>query len=76
MFCVQLEMKKESLISSRDKLKDRAMSLWNRLSCPDEEAEEFKQEPLGTLCDDVRRVRVNPEIKAPKKTSVTTKYVY
>ncbi|KAK2827392.1 hypothetical protein Q7C36_018318 [Tachysurus vachellii] len=51
----QLEMKKESLISSRDKLKDRATSLWNRLSCPDEEAQEFKQEPLGTFCDDIRR---------------------
>ncbi|KAF4077557.1 hypothetical protein AMELA_G00209430 [Ameiurus melas] len=51
----QLEMKKESLISSRDKLKDRATSLWNRLSCPDEEAGEFKQEPLSTLRDDIRR---------------------
>lgn len=53
---VQLEMKKESLISSRDKLKDRATSLWNRLSCPDEEAGEFKQKPLSTLCDDIKRV--------------------
>ncbi|XP_053543900.1 protein regulator of cytokinesis 1 [Ictalurus punctatus] len=51
----QLEMKKESLISSRDKLKDRATSLWNRLSCPDEEAGEFKQKPLSTLCDDIKR---------------------
>ncbi|XP_072518026.1 protein regulator of cytokinesis 1 isoform X2 [Salminus brasiliensis] len=51
----QLEMKKESLISTRDKLKDRATSLWNRLSCPEEEAEEFKQEALNTLSDDIRR---------------------
>lgn len=55
-FPVQLEMKKEGLISSRDKLKDRATSLWNRLSCPYEEEEEFKREPLNTLSDDIRRV--------------------
>lgn len=64
----QLEMKKESLISSRDKLKDRATSLWNRLSCPDEEAGEFKQKPLSTLCDDIKRVwACTPEIMASKK---------
>ncbi|TSX03300.1 Sulfate anion transporter 1 [Bagarius yarrelli] len=51
----QLEMKRESLLASRNKLKDRAVSLWTRLSCPDEEAEEFKREPLNTLCDDIRR---------------------
>ncbi|KAI5096475.1 hypothetical protein C0J45_13369 [Silurus meridionalis] len=51
----QLEMKKESLISSRDKLKDRATSLWKRLSCPDDGAEEFNKEPLSNLCDDIRR---------------------
>ncbi|KAI4879679.1 hypothetical protein NFI96_032008 [Prochilodus magdalenae] len=51
----QLEMKKESLILTRDKLKDRATSLWNRLSCPEEEAVEFKQEALNTLCDEIRR---------------------
>ncbi|XP_017568790.1 protein regulator of cytokinesis 1 [Pygocentrus nattereri] len=51
----QLEMKKESLILTRDKLKDRAMSLWNRLSCPEQEAAEFKQEALRTLSDEIRR---------------------
>lgn len=59
MICVcpvQLEMKKEALILSRDNLKDRATSLWNRLSRPDEEAEEFKPETIKTLCDDIRRV--------------------
>uniref|UniRef100_A0A8B9JFT0 Protein regulator of cytokinesis 1-like n=1 Tax=Astyanax mexicanus TaxID=7994 RepID=A0A8B9JFT0_ASTMX len=53
----QLEIKKESLISSRDKLKNRATSLWHRLSYPEEEAEEFKQEALSTLSDDLRRWR-------------------
>ncbi|XP_035383534.1 protein regulator of cytokinesis 1-like isoform X2 [Electrophorus electricus] len=51
----QLEVKKESLVSARDKLKDRAISLWNRLSCPEEEAKEFEQEALTTLSDDIRR---------------------
>ncbi|XP_060791924.1 protein regulator of cytokinesis 1 isoform X3 [Neoarius graeffei] len=51
----QLEMKKESLVSSRDSLKDRAMTLWNRLSCPDEEAEEFNREPQNVLRDDIRK---------------------
>ncbi|KAL7854175.1 hypothetical protein AOLI_G00210190 [Acnodon oligacanthus] len=51
----QLQMKKDSLILTRDKLKDRAMSLWNRLSCPEQEAAEFKQEALNTLSDEIRR---------------------
>ncbi|XP_066502442.1 protein regulator of cytokinesis 1 [Hoplias malabaricus] len=51
----QLEMRKVTLISTRDKLKDRATSLWNRLCCPEQEASEFKQEALKTLSDDIRR---------------------
>ncbi|XP_076836411.1 protein regulator of cytokinesis 1 isoform X2 [Brachyhypopomus gauderio] len=53
----QLELKKESLVSARDKLKDRAISLWNRLGCPEVEAKEFKQEALSTLSDDISRWR-------------------
>ncbi|XP_062867806.1 protein regulator of cytokinesis 1 [Trichomycterus rosablanca] len=55
LLLAQLEMKRESLVSSRDKLKDRATSLWYRLGCPEEEAEEFKREAPTTLCDDIRR---------------------
>lgn len=61
-------MKKESLVSSRDSLKDRAMTLWNRLSCPDEEAEEFNREPQNVLRDDIRKVQAcRPEIMVPKE---------
>ncbi|XP_051956723.1 protein regulator of cytokinesis 1-like [Xyrauchen texanus] len=51
----QLEMKKESLISARDKLKERATSLWNRLSCPEPEGEAFHEAAMSTLSDDIRR---------------------
>lgn len=51
----QLEIKKESLISARDSLKERAMSLWNRLSCPESEAEVFQEPAMSTLSDDIRR---------------------
>ncbi|KTF81072.1 hypothetical protein cypCar_00037122 [Cyprinus carpio] len=51
----QLEMKKESLISARDKLKERATSLWNRLSCPEPEGEAFREAAMSTLSDDIRR---------------------
>ncbi|XP_067279637.1 protein regulator of cytokinesis 1 [Pseudorasbora parva] len=51
----QLEMKKESLISARDKLKERATSLWNRLSCPEPEGEVLREAALSTLSDDIRR---------------------
>ncbi|XP_073680112.1 protein regulator of cytokinesis 1 [Garra rufa] len=53
----QLEMKKESLISARDKLKERATSLWNRLSCPEPEGEAFREAAMSTLSDDIRRWR-------------------
>ncbi|XDV38636.1 hypothetical protein PO909_007996 [Leuciscus waleckii] len=53
----QLEMKKESLISARDKLKERATSLWNRLSCPEPEGEVFRESAMSTLSDDIRRWR-------------------
>ncbi|XP_016402970.1 protein regulator of cytokinesis 1-like, partial [Sinocyclocheilus rhinocerous] len=48
-------MKKESLISARDKLKERATSLWNRLSCPESEGEAFREAAMSTLSDDIRR---------------------
>uniref|UniRef100_A0A671M3X7 Protein regulator of cytokinesis 1-like n=1 Tax=Sinocyclocheilus anshuiensis TaxID=1608454 RepID=A0A671M3X7_9TELE len=51
----QLEMKKESLISARDKLKERATSLWNRLSCPESEGEAFREAAMSTLSDDIRQ---------------------
>uniref|UniRef100_A0A672RSA8 Uncharacterized protein n=1 Tax=Sinocyclocheilus grahami TaxID=75366 RepID=A0A672RSA8_SINGR len=51
----QLAMKKESLISARDKLKERATSLWNRLSCPEPESEAFREAAMSTLSDDIRR---------------------
>ncbi|XP_016332734.1 protein regulator of cytokinesis 1-like [Sinocyclocheilus anshuiensis] len=51
----QLAMKKESLISARDKLKERATSLWNRLSCPEPEGEAFREAAVSTLSDDIRR---------------------
>lgn len=51
----QLEMKKESLTSARDSLKERAMSLWTRLSCPEPEAEMFKKPSMSTLSDDIRQ---------------------
>lgn len=57
MYSLQLEMKKESLISARDKLKERATSLWNRLSCPEPEGEAFREAAMSTLSDDIRRVR-------------------
>ncbi len=50
-------MKKECLISARDKLKERATSLWNRLSCPEPEGEAFREAAMSTLSDDIRRVR-------------------
>ncbi|KAI2651416.1 Protein regulator of cytokinesis 1 [Labeo rohita] len=53
----QLELKKESLISARDKLKERATSLWNRLSCPEPEGEAFREAAMSTLSDDIRRWR-------------------
>lgn len=53
----QLEIKKESLISARDKLKERAMSLWTRLSCPEPEGEAFREAAMSTLSDDIRRWR-------------------
>ncbi|XP_057217151.1 protein regulator of cytokinesis 1 isoform X2 [Triplophysa rosa] len=53
----QLEMKKESLISAKDKLKERATSLWNRLSCPEPEGEAFREAAMSTLSDDIRRWR-------------------
>uniref|UniRef100_A0A673NCX0 Protein regulator of cytokinesis 1-like n=1 Tax=Sinocyclocheilus rhinocerous TaxID=307959 RepID=A0A673NCX0_9TELE len=45
----------ESLISARDKLKERATSLWNRLSCPEPEGEAFREAAMSTLSDDIRR---------------------
>lgn len=53
-------MKKESLTSARDSLKERAMSLWTRLSCPEPEAEMFKKPSMSTLSDDIRQVRAFP----------------
>lgn len=53
-------MKKESLISACDKLKERATSLWNRLSCPEPEGEVFREAAMSTLSDDIRRVRAFP----------------
>lgn len=64
IYTTQLEMKKESLISARDKLKERATSLWNRLSCPEPEGEAFREAAMSTLSDDIRRVRAfacNPQ---------------
>ncbi|TRY99380.1 hypothetical protein DNTS_002001 [Danionella cerebrum] len=55
LLLTQLELKKESLISTRDKLKERSMSLWNRLSCPEPEGEVFQEPALNTLSDDIRR---------------------
>ncbi|XP_043076816.1 protein regulator of cytokinesis 1 [Puntigrus tetrazona] len=51
----QLQIKKESLFSARDKLKERATSLWNRLSCPEPEGEAFREAAMSTLSDDIRR---------------------
>ncbi|XP_077089067.1 protein regulator of cytokinesis 1 isoform X1 [Siphateles boraxobius] len=53
----QLKMKKETLVSARDKLKERATSLWNRLSCPEPEGEVFREAAMSTLSDDIRRWR-------------------
>ncbi|XP_065142849.1 protein regulator of cytokinesis 1 [Paramisgurnus dabryanus] len=53
----QLEIKKESLISARDKLKEQATSLWYRLSCPEPEGKAFREDAMSTLSDDIRRWR-------------------
>ncbi|XP_030625973.1 protein regulator of cytokinesis 1 [Chanos chanos] len=51
----QLEVKKESLISARDKLKERATSLWTRLGCPEQESERFQDNTRRTVNDDIRQ---------------------
>lgn len=53
---MQLEVKKGSLISTRNKLKERAMSLWNRLECPEKDGG-FPLDTQGTLTNDISRVR-------------------
>ncbi|XP_063066209.1 protein regulator of cytokinesis 1 [Engraulis encrasicolus] len=56
----KLELKKRSLISTRDKLKERAMSLWNRLDCPEKDGG-FPLDTQGTLTDDISRWKVEVE---------------
>lgn len=49
----QLELKKKSMTSTRDELKGRAVSLWERLDVPELEREEFQEGLLGPLSEDV-----------------------
>ncbi|XP_064163982.1 protein regulator of cytokinesis 1 [Anguilla rostrata] len=49
----QLELKKKSLTSTRDELKGRAVSLWERLDVPELEREGFQEGLLGPLSEDV-----------------------
>ncbi|XP_041916257.1 protein regulator of cytokinesis 1 isoform X1 [Alosa sapidissima] len=50
----QLGVKKGSLILTRDKLKERAMSLWSRLDCPEKDGG-FPLDTQGTLTNDISR---------------------
>ncbi|KAJ8397110.1 hypothetical protein AAFF_G00009640 [Aldrovandia affinis] len=49
----QLEMKKKSLITIRDELKGKAVSLWGRLECPEQEQREFRENLRSTLSDEI-----------------------
>ncbi|XP_036386046.1 protein regulator of cytokinesis 1 [Megalops cyprinoides] len=49
----QLQVKKESLTSTRDDLRNRATSLWDRLECTDQERREFQDGLPGTLSDEI-----------------------
>ncbi|MFT7815325.1 protein regulator of cytokinesis 1-like isoform X1 [Arapaima gigas] len=49
----QLQVKKESLISTQEELKERAISLWNRLDCSEEERKKLKGDLQGTLSDQI-----------------------
>ncbi|KAJ8393958.1 hypothetical protein AAFF_G00054910 [Aldrovandia affinis] len=49
----QLEMKKKSLISNREELKGRTVTLWDRLECTEQERREFHNGLLGTLSEDI-----------------------
>ncbi|XP_035247010.1 protein regulator of cytokinesis 1 isoform X1 [Anguilla anguilla] len=49
----QLELKKKSLTSTRDELKGRAVSLWERLDVPELERAGFQEGLLGPLSEDV-----------------------
>uniref|UniRef100_A0A3B3QIG4 Zgc:86764 n=1 Tax=Paramormyrops kingsleyae TaxID=1676925 RepID=A0A3B3QIG4_9TELE len=55
MLLCQLEVKKESLLSTRDELKGRALSLWNRLECPEEERRELQGDMHCTLSAEIAR---------------------
>ncbi|XP_028828432.1 protein regulator of cytokinesis 1 isoform X1 [Denticeps clupeoides] len=55
LLLTQLEVKRESLLSTRDKLKDRAMSLWNRLDCPEKDGIGFPVDPQGSISNDISR---------------------
>ncbi|XP_018606898.1 protein regulator of cytokinesis 1 isoform X1 [Scleropages formosus] len=49
----QLQVKKESLLSTQAELKERVASLWNRLDSPEEEQREFRGNLQGTLSDQI-----------------------
>ncbi|XP_036382775.1 protein regulator of cytokinesis 1-like [Megalops cyprinoides] len=49
----QMEMKKKSLIVTQDELKGRAMSLWNRLECPEQHQREFQDNLPNILSEEI-----------------------
>ncbi|KAI1881982.1 hypothetical protein AGOR_G00245820 [Albula goreensis] len=49
----QLEMKKTSLTATRDELRARATSLWDRLECTEQEQRDFQGGLPGPLSEDI-----------------------
>ncbi|XP_041091140.1 protein regulator of cytokinesis 1-like isoform X2 [Polyodon spathula] len=53
----QLEVKKETLISTRDDLVEKVSNLWNRLEFSQEDKNNFENDIKGSLSDEVRKLQ-------------------
>ncbi|XP_041109763.1 protein regulator of cytokinesis 1-like isoform X2 [Polyodon spathula] len=53
----QLEVKKETLISTRDDLVEKVSNLWNRLEFSQEDKSHFENYIKGSLSDEVRKLQ-------------------
>ncbi|XP_061117716.1 protein regulator of cytokinesis 1-like isoform X1 [Conger conger] len=54
----QLEMKRKSLTALRDELEAKAVCLWRRLECPEQEQREFHHNLHGTLSDQITQWQI------------------
>lgn len=61
LLLAKMEAKRDSLVQRVEQLKERTVSLWNRLDCSEQERQTFEENIYGTLSDQITQWRCEVE---------------